>query len=100
MSASLRAQLEALIVEYARSNVDWERSLATRFGAVPLYADAGGCVLLSPGGEWIFVHSDQDWVATVEYSKDVSEEWKQVAIASAVKRHPALRGLLGTAASS
>jgi hypothetical protein len=90
----LRARLEELVVEYARSGHDWQQSLATRFGAVPFYDDLGGCILLSPSGEWVFVHSNQDWLSTVEYEREFSDDWKTSAIRAASRRHPELLELM------
>ena len=94
MTPELRNRLEQLAADYSRSEVDWERSLASRFGAVPLHADIGGCILLAPNGDWLFVHSDQDWTSTIEYSRDVSDEDKAVALRTAAEKHPELLVLL------
>jgi hypothetical protein len=94
VSPALTQRLEELIAEYSGSTVAWERSLASRFGAVPLHADEVGCVLLSPAGEWLFVYAGQDWAATVEYSRDVSDDYKELALRTAVARHPELLALM------
>lgn len=94
MTETLRHRLEELVTEYTISGHAWQRSLASRFGAVPLHADEAGCVLLAPTGQWVFVYANQDWVATVEFTHDVSEEWKALALEAAAERHPELLALL------
>jgi hypothetical protein len=64
--------------------------LARTLGALPVYADIGGALLLRPSGEVLFVHSNQVWDASAEVKVERREEWIGEAYSSCARRFPSL----------
>lgn len=63
----------SLIGPILRDNEDLP-VLARAFGALPVYADIGGALLIRPSGEVLFVHSNQAWDAAAEVEVTKAEE--------------------------
>jgi hypothetical protein len=70
--------------------------LAQALGALTVYADIGGAMLVRRTGEVLFVHSNQEWTAASEWSVVTEAQWLEVAIVSCERRYPTLRGFLPT----
>jgi hypothetical protein len=68
--------------------------LAQAHGALPVYADIGGAMLIRRTGEVLLVHSNQEWTAASEWSVVTEAQWLEVAYVSCERRYPTLRGLL------
>ena len=66
-----------------------KRDLAARHGALPVYADMGGCVLLRPDGSFLAI----EWEAA-DVVLPVSDPWKVCALVFGSKKYPALRCML------
>jgi hypothetical protein len=65
--------------------------LARGLGALPVYADMGGVLLVRPSGEVLVVHSDQEWTEKAEYEVVDAPEWITHAYDSCAERYPTLK---------
>ena len=68
--------------------------LARAHMALPVRADMGGALLMRASGEIVFVHSNQDWTATSEYSVVTDPQLISVAYTACELRYPKLYELL------
>jgi hypothetical protein len=68
---------------------DWQRELARRFGALPLYGDMGGALLLRPDGEVLVV----EWEAEAN-ARPADRGGRLLCLAVAADTFPELRPLL------
>lgn len=65
--------------------------LARAFSALPVYEDMGGVLLITPSGEVLVVHSNQEWTEKAECEVVVDAEWIAHAYDSCIQRYPKLR---------
>jgi hypothetical protein len=70
--------------------------LAQAHGALPVYADLGGALLIRRTGEVLSVHSNQEWTAASEWSVVTEVQWLEVAYVACERRYPTLREFLPT----
>jgi hypothetical protein len=70
--------------------------LAQAHGALPVYADLGGALLIRRTGEVLSVHSNQEWTAASEWSVVTEAQWLEVAYVACERRYPTLREFLPT----
>ncbi|WP_224371702.1 hypothetical protein [Hyalangium versicolor] len=70
------------------------RSIAIHYGALPLYADIGGCIALKPTGEWLFFHSNQRWNPPEEVEPLDANAWRAQALRVGSKKYPELAEML------
>jgi hypothetical protein len=68
--------------------------LAQAHGALPVYADLGGALLIRCTGEVLSVHSNQEWTAASEWSVVTEAQWLEVAYVACERRYPTLREFL------
>ena len=61
--------------------------------ALPVRADMGGALLMRTSGEIVFVHSNQEWTATSEYSDVTDPQLISVAYTACELRYPKLNEL-------
>ena len=67
--------------------------LAEALGALPVYADIGGAMLIRPSGEVLLVHSNQTWDAASSFEVQSDPHWRRIAFDSCVERFPSLRAV-------
>lgn len=66
-TAAVRMALEAYLASPGAAELPEEvRPVARGLGALPLYVDIGGALLLRPDGTLLEVHSNQSWADEVE----------------------------------
>jgi hypothetical protein len=70
--------------------------LAQAHGALPVYADMGGALLIRRTGEVLSVHSNQEWSAASEWSVVTEALWLNIAYVACERRYPALREFMPT----
>jgi hypothetical protein len=68
--------------------------LARAHGALPVYADLGGALLIRSTGEVLLVHSNQEWTADSEWSVVTEAQSLQIAYLACGRRYPTLREFL------
>src|ERR1700691_2783399 len=68
--------------------------LAQAHGALPVYADLGGALLIRRTGDVLSVHSNQEWTAASEWSVVTDAQWLDVAYVACERRYPTLREFL------
>jgi hypothetical protein len=90
MDAALARRIAELIRAYQTGAAphDWQRELACRFDALPVYSDLGGALLLRPDGEVLSVGWDDD------DARPPKSPWHLIALAGAAEGFPELRGVL------
>jgi len=67
--------------------------VARRAGAVPVYIDAGGALLIRHDAEVLYVHSNQAWDESATWETCMDEEWRATAFLHASRRFPELEFL-------
>ena len=92
-SRRLEERLRAFIASEA-----WEpavRTLASRLGALPLYADMHSCIALHPSGQLLEVGSDQDWSGEVSaLPVQLDAGWRRHVLRAASLKYPELMDVL------
>jgi hypothetical protein len=68
-------EIERLLARFLSdaAQPDWVRAKATRWGALPLVLDMGGCYALRAGGE--IISFGWDFAARQEWSASALEDW-------------------------
>jgi len=89
---SLASQIEARLSDYIRSpNTPTDlRGLAQTLGALPIYADLGGCLLIRPNCELLEVEWDDD----SEPTNLIEPRERSVALVLGAEKYPELSALL------
>lgn len=91
---SLSAQIATRLQEYINSEDAHFRTLAQHLGALPIYADLGGYILLRPDGELLFVDIDQDPQDVRVMTTSIEPRWRTLALVVGSEKYPELRELL------
>lgn len=89
LAEEIRALLERTLVGLpvdAATALDKQVALAT--GGLPVYADIGGAIAITPEGE--FRSYDHE---TTEVSASVDAKWRRVALTHAAEKYPSLAAL-------
>jgi hypothetical protein len=81
--------IAALVAARSRGQAggDWERDIAVRFGALSVYCDIGGALMVRPDGSVLTMGWDD------EQPTVVSEEWRIIGLAAASYHFPDLAEL-------
>jgi hypothetical protein len=93
----LAAMVDARLAEFRGRDDEGlrgERELATRLGALPIYADQRGCYALRPNGQLLFVPNGPGGFDSTTWTDKVEPTWRQIALASAAHRYPEFKVLL------
>ncbi|SRR5690606_14620060 len=89
IAPEVAAAIRRLSAEAARSETTSElRDSASRTGGVPVYADLGGVLAITAGGEVVRFEPETDEVFVVD-----DERWRTLAFARASRRFPELSSL-------
>jgi hypothetical protein len=89
MQTGLPAKIDAL-VELQRSGChcdDWQKEVANRFGALAVYGDIGGALMIQPDGLVLSAGWDD------EQAVPAKGGWRLIALAAASYRFPELSSL-------
>jgi hypothetical protein len=90
--AKIRAALAEYLKDPTKVALDPELVvLARALGALPVYADMGGALLVRPAGEVLVVHSNQEWTEKAEYEVVVDPEWIAHSYECCVRHFPQLQ---------
>jgi hypothetical protein len=66
---------------------DWQKDMATRFGALGVYGDIGGALMIRKDGSVLYANWDE------EQAEPAKEGWRVIALAAASYRFPELSAL-------
>jgi len=91
MDESPQQSIRRRLAEYLTDSAAEHRDVASRFEALPVYADMGGTFFITPSLQILIMRHDEGAV-----SEECSPEWRLVALVAAVERYPELRQLLPT----
>jgi hypothetical protein len=91
MDESSQQRIRRRLAEYLTDPAAEHREVASRFGALPVYADMGGTLFITPSLQILTMRHDEGAM-----SEECSPEWRLAAPVAAVERFPELRQLLPT----
>jgi len=83
---SLAARISSLVEAHrlGQTSHDWQRDIATRFGALGVYGDIGGALMVRPDGSVLSMGWDE------EQASAAPDGWRIIALAAASYRFPEL----------
>ena len=89
---ALSRLIEKRLREFISGPADTRQAAARRFGALPVYSDVGGTLLLTPTGQVLLLGEDVD----LNVPPEAPPDWCLVAKIAAVEKFPELSLLLPT----
>jgi len=91
MDESSQQRIRRRLAEYLTDPAAEHRDVASRFEALPVYADIGGTLFITPSLQILIMGHDEGAL-----SEECSPEWRLVALVAAAERFSELRELLPT----
>jgi hypothetical protein len=88
VDGQLSGEIRRLYEQVVATAVGWEKEVASITGGLPVYADMGGALAMTPEG--LILRYDDETGDVVE---EADERWQQIARISAAERYPDLMQL-------